>query len=399
MRIVIDCSHLLIPGGVSAAIRGLVPALLQEAEGSECLLCFRGLARPAAVPGLPEGARCRTIWVRLPRRWLCRLENMVGLPPVEWWSGPVDAVHGTHFVLPASRCARRVLTVHDVIYLRRPDLYADGRLNAYGYRYLLGHSLRRARRVLASSECTRRDLVELCGVKEEKVWVVPLGRDPGFGPLPEALRRPVLERHGITRRYALFPVGTFEPRKNIRNALAGFARAFPRPEERPLLVVTGVGAMPAHLRAQAETLKLDADIRVCRAAYPEELVALMSGASWGMYLSLYEGFGIPPLEAMACGLPMVVSQAAAIMEVVGDAALAVPPEDVDAIAAAMGRLEGDDVLRSQLASRGLARAASPQFSWRCIARQTLAAYRDDHAAYLAACTGAQAAGQSSTSRG
>jgi alpha-1,3-rhamnosyl/mannosyltransferase len=282
-----------------------------------------------------------------------------------------------------ARAARLILTVHDVAYLRHPEFYGSKRWNDYGYRYLLGNSLRRADLVIAISQATSRDLTELCNVPPEKIWVVPSGVDPRLAPVTEEQRLPVLTRLAIDRPYVMYPIGTIDLRKNLERTFRAFRSAFPEPAGRPLLLLTGVGSPPQEIESLARDLDLAQDVRTCHVGYPDDLAALLSGARWGMYLSLYEGFGLPPLEAMACGLPLVVSNVSSIPEVVGDTAILVDPRGVEAMAAAMRRLEDDEDLRSDLAARGRERAASPAFSWERAARQTAAAYRNDREAFLA----------------
>jgi glycosyltransferase involved in cell wall biosynthesis len=384
LRIAIDCSHHAIPGGIRTHIANLVHALAVVAPEHEYLFFSRMLTAPSSpLPVLPEGTRGRIIFARAPRRFVAFLENRLGWPPVEYWTGPIDIFHGIHFSLPVARAARLVLTVHDVAYLRHPEFYAEKKWNEYGYRYLLGHSIARAQAIIAISRTTKRDLVELCGVDPDRIWVIASGVDPRFRRLSEEEREPALRDLGIDRPFVIYPVGTIDLRKNLERTLDAFARAFPAPADRPLLVLTGVGNLPAPLQALAEKRGLAAHVLTLHVGSLTTLAVLLSAARWGMYLSLYEGFGQPPLEAMACGLPLVVSNVSSIPEVAGDAALSVDPCDIDAIAAAMRRLENDDSLRAELSARGLKRATSPAFSWERTARQVMAVYRDDPQAYRA----------------
>ncbi|MCI0651620.1 MAG: glycosyltransferase family 4 protein [Planctomycetes bacterium] len=383
MRVAIDCTHYLAPGGIRVYIANLLPALASAGRGEEWILYFRGLAAPGDDLPLAAGTGVRVAREALPRRAIDRLQNWLGWPRVERWTGPLDVFHGTHFHVPPARKARRVLTVHDCAYLRHPEYYANRRLNDYGYRFLLGHSLARAERVIASSHSTRRDLLELFALDEKRVWVVPFGADPAFRPLAPEERAPVVTRLGLDRPYVVYPAGSIDLRKNIERTLRAFAAAFPTRADRPLLVVTGVGTLPESDARLARELDLEGELRCLRVRYPDELRAILSGAEWGMYTSLYEGFGIPPLEMMACGIAVLASNAASIPEVTGEAALLVDPRSHDEIAAGMRSLHFDERRRAELVRKGRERVAAPELSWERAARQMLAAYRDDESAFRA----------------
>ncbi len=381
MRLAIDGSHWAIPGGVRSYLENLIPALVAVEPRLEVQMLLRG--RTAEFrPDLPD--RVRAVPMRGSRRMLDFLENHFGWPKVERTTGPVDVVHGTHFSLPRARSGvPTVLTVHDVAYLRRPDLYDDPRGNDYGYRTLLRHSLRRADRVIALAHRSKEDLVSACDVDPERVWVVPHGVDPRFSPAAASVQQKVRRKLGIEGAFAIYPVGTITPRKNIPACLRAFSAAFPDPKSRPTLLLTGPKSLPAEARAVVTALGLDLAVRSASVRYPDELAALLTAARWGIYPSLYEGFGLPPLEAMACGLPMLVSDRTSCPEVVGDAAALVDPEDPEALAAGMRRLEEDEAWREELRIRGHRRVADPAYSWQRAARQTIAVYRDDPVAFAA----------------
>ncbi len=385
MRIAIDCTHSLVPGGIRTYLEQLIPALVAEGPDDEWVLHFRGRRSAPAIPPLPPAARVRVTRERAPRRVIDRMQNTFGWPPAERWCGALDVFHGMHFHLPpVRRGCRGVLTVHDIGYLRHPELYQDRRLAEYGYRYLLGRSLPRTAAVIASSRATARDLEDLLGVDGRRIWVVHFGCDPRFRPVGAGAQAPVRSKHGLDRPYAIYPIGTIDRRKNLERTLRAFAAAFPRASERPLLLLTGIGAVPSAVARLASELQLDDALRSARVDYPDELVAILSGAEWGMYLSLFEGFGVPPLEMMGCGLPALVSNAASLPEVTEGCALDVDPTDVDAMSAAMRRLHDDASLRADLRARGLARVAGPGADWRRAARQVLAVYRNDRAGFAAA---------------
>ncbi|MGE3166551.1 MAG: glycosyltransferase family 4 protein [Planctomycetota bacterium] len=382
MRLAFDCSHHLVPGGVRVYIQNLLAAWTQAEPEHELILHYRTPQRPTEIPSLPGITPSALVHCGLPRKWLSRVENLIGWPAIETWTGPIDVFHSPHFWLPPTRRARRVLSVHDVAYLRHPEYYAQRDLNDYGYHYLLPRSLRRAEAVIVPCEHTRRDLIELLAVPDERIWVVPFGSDPRFAAASADERARVRERYGLRDRpIVVYPAGTFDVRKNVPRVLRAFAQAFPSPSRRPLLFLSGVGAPPADVLRSIDELHLQDDVRIAQVEYPSELVALLSLAEWGLYPSLYEGFGIPALEMLHCGVPLIASSVSSVPEVVGDAAWLVDPHSVDQITDAMRTLHEDTALRADLQRRGRERAGSAAWTWERAAQQTHAAYLGDREAY------------------
>ena len=229
----------------------------------------------------------------------------------------------------------------------------------------------RADRIVVPSQHTRNDILKLLPVEPERVVVVAGGIDPIFTPQPPASVDERLARVGLRPGEYLLFVGTIEPRKNLARLLEAMELA--GPGIGPLVIAGGAGWNNTDIRSALARL-----VRAGRARdlgyVPDALrPALYAGARAFVYPSLYEGFGLPPLEAMACGTPVLTSNVSALPEVVGDAALFVSPDDVPALAGAVRRLWEDDALRADLRTRGLARAR--QFSWDQTARRTLDVYR------------------------
>jgi len=358
MRIAIDGSHWAIPGGIRSYLENLLPALQAAAPETDLRVLLRG-GTASAASSLPSGVT--PVPIPWPRRILDRLENHLGCPRVEWFAGDVDVVHGVHFSLPrARRGVSTVLTVHDVAYLRRPDLYDDAAGNDYGYRYLLRHSLKRADRVIAISHSTRRDLIELTECDPEKIFVIPFGVDPRFDRASTSEQEQVCQEIGLEGEFVIYPIGTITPRKNVERTLAAFAKAFPDRSCRPTLLLTGPGRLPGQITALIEELGLSESVRSRSVKYPDDLRVLYSAATFGIYPSLYEGFGLPPLEAMACGLPMLVADATSCPEVVGNAALMVDPESSDSLIDGMRQLGQDSSLRKDLRSSGTRESLPPR---------------------------------------
>ncbi|MEP6695494.1 MAG: glycosyltransferase family 1 protein [Pseudonocardiales bacterium] len=282
----------------------------------------------------------------------------------------LDVFHGTVNVLPLASGTPAVLTIHDVAFLRLPD-----RLSARRRRYLetaTRASARRARRVIAVSESTRDDVVQLLDIPSERVVVIPLAADESYQPAGEAALAAFRAEHDLAVPYLLY-VGTLEPRKNVPALLRAFATlADSIPHQ--IVLVGAEGWMTDELHRTIAQLKLGDRLRLTGYVPSESLPLWYSAADVFAFPSSYEGFGLPPLEAMACGTPVVASTVSSLPEVVGDAALSVHPDDIDGLAAAIGRVLGDDELRGELRRRGLARAAT--FSWARTARETGRVYHE-----------------------
>jgi glycosyltransferase involved in cell wall biosynthesis len=281
----------------------------------------------------------------------------------------VDVLHLTRpLVAPMPRLsAPTVVTVHDVLTLRAPEYFS--RVIRANFRALGPRTMRSAAAVLTGSEYSRGEIVELVGVEPSRVHVVPLGIDERFrpAPRPEHLAR----RFCIDRPYVLC-VGTLEPRKNLAGALRAFAALGADRGAFQLVVTGGPGWMSAEFGSVLDRLR--EDIVVTGYVDDDDLVALLSSAACFLYPSFLEGFGLPPLEAMACGAPVVSSSGGSLAEVCGDAALLVDPHDEEALAEALRRALTDDGLAADLRRRGPARAA--EFTWRRCALGTARVYRD-----------------------
>jgi glycosyltransferase involved in cell wall biosynthesis len=281
-----------------------------------------------------------------------------------------DLLHSPDFIPPFRRPFRAVVTVHDLGFLRFPETLTPESRRYYGQ---VGRAVHSAERTIAVSHHTARDLVEVVEAPADRVRVIHNGVGAGMRPVEDpAVLRATRARYGLDRPYILF-LGTFEPRKNVDTLV----RAFQVVRERHdvLLVLAGRrGWLFEPIFELIDRLALRGDVRIVEDVPEDQLPALYSAASAFAYPSLYEGFGLPPLEAMACGTATVVADSAALPETVGDAALLHPPTDDEALTAALLRLLEDESLRAALRARGRERAAG--FTWEESARQTLAVYRE-----------------------
>jgi glycosyltransferase involved in cell wall biosynthesis len=284
-----------------------------------------------------------------------------------------DLVHGLVNILPLATRIPSVVTVHDLSFLRVPEtLPAAKRL--YLAR-LCQASVVKARRVIAVSRQTADDLRALFGVPAQKIEVIHNGVSAAFQPGDEATNAAFRRQHGLPERFILY-LGTLEPRKNLALLLRAYARWRQTSAEAAgvgLVLAGGKGWFFDEIFRQVQTLGLTQQVRFPGFVPEAELPAWYRAAELFVYPSRLEGFGLPVLEAMACGTPVVCSRAGSLMEIAGDSALTFPPESEDALVACLQLVFSQPALRTALQARGLAQAQ--QFTWQRAATQTLAVYR------------------------
>jgi len=364
MRIGIDAR--LDASGIGRYVAHLIEGLA-ALDSSDELVLFLRAERYASDLGLGPHVEQRLADIR----WYSAAEQ-VRLPSLIR-AARVDLMHFPHFNVPLVYRAPFVVTIHDLTHeLRRrlPGAERDparSRAKAAAYRLVLRHALRGSRRIVAVSETTKRDLVELLGVPPEKITVTYEGvgtdvfatRDPG-----------ALGRLGARAPYFLY-VGNAYPHKNLPRLLDAFAAAG---TGHRLVVAGDHGQYGAELAERAAQLGIADAVLFPGAVDDSELGELYRGATALVLVSLAEGFGLPGLEAMALGAPVLASAIPSLREVYGDGARFVDPEDVDAIAAALRELVADDGLRAGLVAAGRARVAT--FSWRAMAERTRGVYRE-----------------------
>jgi glycosyltransferase involved in cell wall biosynthesis len=363
--------------GIGRYTRELVRAAVAQSvqdEGSEPLRFVLFYAAGGLPPDAPYVRDLHELCARHPAlqavplpltpRLLTILWQRMRLPlPVERFTGPLDLLHAPDFVLPPTR-ARSLLTVHDLTFLVHPECF-EPRLHRYLAR-VVPRSLRRAHHILADSHATQRDLTRLLGVPAERISVIYPGVDEQFCPLPASASAPVRRRLGLPDTFLLF-VGTLEPRKNLVRLLEALHRL---PNAPPLVLAGRRGWLYDEVFAAVERLHLHE--RVCWLDFVEDtdLPALYNLAEAFIYPSLYEGFGLPVAEALACGTPVVTSRLASLPEVAGDAAILVDPFDSAAIAAG---------IQQALDAGEHFRAAGPaqvsRFRWEAAAQSLLGRYR------------------------
>jgi len=280
--------------------------------------------------------------------------------PVENWRRRVELIHSPVNVSSLLLSAPSVVTIHDLSFVRFPDRVVPAK--RWYQRTMSAHSARHARRVIVPSRATKEDCVAAFGIDPDRVTVIPEGVGSEFHVDPSS--RPPLDQPYILH------VGTLEPRKNLPRLIAAFAQFKADGRPHSLALVGPKGWMYEQIEAAIESAGLEDSVRLVN--FVPDLAPWYNHADFFVYPSLYEGFGLPPLEAMACGTPVVLSSAGSLSEVAGDAALLVSPSDTGGLVTAMRTMADNATLRDRFRIAGLARAA--QFSWDETARRTVEVY-------------------------
>ncbi|MCU0495648.1 MAG: glycosyltransferase family 4 protein [Chloroflexaceae bacterium] len=290
------------------------------------------------------------------------------LAPLLLRTNGASLFHGTLNVVPLACPVPSVVTIHDLAFIRFPQTFRS--YNRTYLDFMTRTTVRRAARILAVSEHTKREVVGMLGVPPERVVVTPNAvRDHFRPPEPSALAA-FRTRHSLPEQFVLY-VGTLEPRKNLSRLLDAYAQ-IARDTNVPLLIGGGKGWLYQPVFERLEQLGLKDRVQFIGYIEEEELPLWYAAATLFVFPSIYEGFGMPPLEAMACGTPVLTSNSSSLPEVVGDAGLTFDPTDTNALATSLLRLLRDGDLRAELRERGLQQAA--RFSWHTTAERTLAAY-------------------------
>ena len=385
MKIAIDYTTGIYPGaGVARYTRSLVGALAELDRESEYSLFYAARGLPSPTPETEQADKLfaqhpnfRPVPIPFSVRQMFAVWQRLRLPlPVDLFTGRCDVVHSPDFVSPPHRSGADIITVHDMSFMVVPE-HAEPKLASF-----LGKTVpaavRRADRVIAVSEQTKRDVIRLLGVREDKVTVAFNGVDARFKPLEgaadgeiESLRKKL----GLPERFILH-VGTLEPRKNLKRLVEAYGLLVSKGQAgKPVaLVLAGrKGWLFDPILAAAERVnRAGGTVIFLDYVYDNHLPLLYNMADVFAYPSLYEGFGLPAAEALACGVPTVVSQDGALSEVVGEAAVMVDGQSVESIANGLEQASNDDMLRARLRLEGPAQVA--HFTWEAAARIVLDIY-------------------------
>ena len=360
MRILADVTT-WAPGrsGIGLYTERLLQAMAAAYPEDAWLLASNVAGSLADIPGRHIGPRLpvRALWMQTAMAW-------------HGWRQHVDIAFYPNYLGPLLPSAPMVATFHDMAVYLTPETFSLRKRELQ--RRLLPLVAARAAAILTPSASSRRDVIRLLDVDPKRVVVTPLAADERFfGRIDAATVAEIRGRFGLPARY-LLAVGTLEPRKNLVRLVTAFERVWAHDRSVGLVLVGGKGWRDDAIRAALGSSPAREAILTTGYVEPHELHCLYQEAIALCYPSLYEGFGLPVVEAMAAGTAVLVSRGSSLDEVAGDAALAVPPLDVDAIAEGMGTLLHDDALRSRLVEAGAARAAT--LSWARTAASTRAVF-------------------------
>ena len=360
-------------GGIGRLVRDLVAALSQHDTETPYRLFVSG----ASQSTLPEVPAPNFQWkpTRLSPKWLARIWQRAQIPlPVEVFVGSVDLYHATDFVLPPTLSkTRTIVTVHDLSFVRVPEA-ASPRLKAY-LDVVVPRSITQADHIIADSQATKDDLIDLYSTPLDKITVLLSGVDARYKINTNSIVLMTMRnRYNIPDTPYLFTVGTVQPRKNYSRVIRALKILRAQGYDLSLVIAGGKGWLEDEMYQTIAETGMKDYVHLIGFVADDDLPVLYSGAECVVFPSLYEGFGFPVLEGMACGTPVVTSNGSSLPEVAGDAALMVNPLDVEAIAHAIQRILDDSALRATLIERGLEQVK--HFTWEKSARQLKQIYTD-----------------------
>ena len=373
MNIAIDYTAALKQGGgIGRYTRGLITTLarLDRDDHHYTLLATAdtprdGLAFFQAYPNFSYKI------YPLAERWLTIAWHRLYLPaPVEWFSGPIDLFHSPNFILPPVRRAKTLLTVHDLSFMRHPQgAWPSLR---HWLEKVVPRSLARADHILADSASTKNDLVDLFNLDVGRITVVGAGVEERFRPITDPIQLDAVRaRYRLPDKFIL-GLGTLEPRKNFDGLIKAYSQS-PVRETHHLVIAGGKGWLYDDIFRAAEASPVANRIHFAGFVADTDLPALYSLADVFAYPSHYEGFGIPVIEAMACGTPVVCANNSCLPEVAGESALQVTATDLSALAGALSQLVVDYSLREKCIQTGFSQAQ--KFTWVAAAERLLNVYR------------------------
>ena len=370
MRITLDLSPVIHrKAGLATYARNLSEQLLQRDRANEYAAFYYGAGVAPLPPSLNALPMTSVPWGARRWRMTVAVQYFAG-GSMERTIGKTDLFHATEHLLPPLRATRTVFTFHDAIYALFPEYHLP--LNRLFLGSMMPRFLRRADAIIAVSECSKRDAMRLYNVPSEKITVIYEGVNPTLRPIDDLNRIADVRARYAKNQPFILCVSTIEPRKNISALVDALKLLRARGLSHRLLIAGRKGwlyqATFDHVRESGMERQVDFLDYVPDA----DLASLLSACDAFVFPSLYEGFGLPPLEAMTCGAPVVCTNTSSLPEVVGDAALLVNPRDVGEIADAIERVITDRALHDELRAKGIAQAK--KFSWEHAAQETLSLY-------------------------
>ncbi len=372
MKVAIDyTSALKQSGGIGRYTRGLITTLAQLDNENRYTLLVTPDAPPDDLQIFQTYPNFDHKIYPLPERWMTIAWHRLYLPvPVEWFAGSIELFHSPNFILPPTSRAKTLLTVHDLSFIRHPQGAVQS-LRTWLMK-VVPRSIARADHILADSHSTRQDLTEIFHVDPAAITVVGAGVEDRFVPVTDETElETVRQRYRLPEEFVL-GLGTLEPRKNFTGLIEAYQQS-PVQETHHLVIAGGKGWLYDDIFSRAESSPVADRIHFIGFVADGDLPALYSLADIFAYPSHYEGFGIPVIEAMACGVPVVCANNSCLPEVAGPAALQITATDTIALADALHRLATDELLRQQAIDRGFRQAR--KFSWTAAAQRLLAVYK------------------------
>ncbi len=353
--------------GISRYVRNLAANLTSQYPTADWKLFTAGV--PADTQSPLDGATLLTSL--LSERNHQRMWYRLRLPmPVEMWTGDLDIFHATDFHLPPTKASTKtILTIHDLAYEHLPQMTMPGMLNHL--QRIVPRMVREADHIVAVSEATRADLYNLYRVPIERITVIPHGVEERFSPdAEEDEHRRLQQKYSLPNKPIILTVGTLQPRKNHLRLIQAFKSLA---KDYALVIAGSFGWDYQSVLAEVSALGIDHAVQFIGFVNDDDLPALYRAATLFVFPSLYEGFGLPVLEAMACGTPVITSNTSSLPEIAGSAALLIDPLDTGNMVSAMQNALTDKALRADLRRSGLAQAAF--FTWTYAAEETWSLYQ------------------------
>ena len=371
MKILFDASNLFSAngGGVYNYLLKFLPELIQQAEiNNDQLKFFHLYFRANEKFSHPALLKSEILRLRFPVKLINSLWISFNLPDLSLFYKNFDIFHSPHFSLPAFSSAKKILTVNDITYLKHPEFFSSKgkKLNDYGYKKLLSANVLRADKIIAISQYTKNDLIDYFGLPESKISVVYIGCDSTLKMDALNLQKSLDAFNISDGQYIYFPVGTLEPRKNINSTIKAFLNS--NASLKLKLVLSGVGSYDF-----VDNIHSNHNVKIVRWNSLQERNALYQGAAFVLYPSLYEGFGMPVVEAMAAAKAVLTSNTTSLAEIADGYAHMVDPLNIDEITDGINQLFSDHSYRHDLEVLSIRR--SNDFTWRKMAADTYKIYK------------------------